>query len=91
MIHFLRKSITPIIFLVITSNSMAQCQLINNVVGYTPTSDSKQLVSFNWLAFDEGKVLATGKGKGDSAFSQCHKTAYHHGVITGHSDAALKL
>jgi predicted amidohydrolase YtcJ len=74
MIHFLRKSITPIIFLVITSNSMAQCQLINNVVGYTPTSDSKQLVSFNWLAFDEGKVLATGKGKGDSAFSQCHKT-----------------
>jgi predicted amidohydrolase YtcJ len=71
MNHFFIKSITPILFLAFASNTLAQCQLIDKVVGYTPVANAKQLVSFNWIAFDEGKVLATGKGSSKKAYTQC--------------------
>lgn len=48
-----------------------QCQLIDNVTGYTPVTHSQQLVSFQWLAFHQGKVLATGKGQKPKKYADC--------------------
>lgn len=54
-----------------TQNINAQCQLIKNIVGYTPIANSQELTSFNWLAFDKGKVIATGKEIDSVKFNAC--------------------
>jgi len=46
--------------LFISQNVWSDCQIINNVKGYTATMGTKQLTQFGWLAFENGKVLAVG-------------------------------
>ena len=40
---------------------LAQCHIYHNVQGYTPIYGSTKLNTFNWLKFENGKVVATGK------------------------------
>lgn len=51
----------------------SQCQVVHNVKGYTPTNESKVLLSFNWVAFKDGKFLATGKDQIHSDYQKCQK------------------
>ncbi len=46
--------------LLFSQNAWSDCQIINNVKGYTATENTKQLTEFGWLAFENGKILATG-------------------------------
>ncbi len=55
------------------NNSFASCKIITNIKGNTPVSVHKELVSFEWLVFDEGKVLQTGSGSNKSKFADCKK------------------
>jgi len=66
---------TFILALVFASSTSlhAKCQLIENIKGYTPISQSNEIQSFNWLAFEEGKVLATGNKGDESTFAACQK------------------
>ncbi|TQV81445.1 amidohydrolase [Aliikangiella coralliicola] len=57
-----------------SASAYEKCQLIDNVKGYTPTSKSQQLQQFNWLAFENGKVLATGKKGTQSKYKHCSRT-----------------
>lgn len=50
------------------------CFLIDNINGYTPTSNSKQLTHFNWLAYEKGRVLATGLNTADDQYQNCQRT-----------------
>jgi len=59
--------------LLLSLNSLAQCQLIENIHGQTPVADSKQLLEFNWMAFEKGKILATGKNAAVPKYSDCQK------------------
>ncbi|MBV1910804.1 MAG: amidohydrolase [Kangiellaceae bacterium] len=54
------------------SAESADCQLLTNVTGYTPVSESKALTEFDWMAFDQGKVKATGKGAIQKIYTSCH-------------------
>jgi len=49
----------------------AKCQLIQNIVGYTPTADTAELHRFSWLAFEQGIVLATGSAEPDKKLQRC--------------------
>ncbi|MGX5173330.1 amidohydrolase [Aliikangiella sp. IMCC44653] len=49
----------------------SQCQLINNITGYTPQSNSNKILNFTWLAFSNGKVLATGTDQAPKNLSHC--------------------
>ncbi|MCW8875981.1 MAG: amidohydrolase [Kangiellaceae bacterium] len=74
LIH--RKFANLIILLVgfsFSSPLIAKCRIIYEVNGYTPIADSKQLNQFSWIAFDNGKVLATGKDEVPSKFSECRQ------------------
>lgn len=52
---------------------IAQCQMFENIQGYTPTTQSTQLTYFSWLAFKDGKVIATGTKSPTVDLSQCQK------------------
>ena len=43
----------------IAANSV-DCSVVDNVVGYTPIAAAKELKTFSWLAFADGKVIAVG-------------------------------
>jgi len=61
-----------IVTLLISPNVAAvNCQIISHVVGYTPIKGSKQLQSFTWLAFHQGKVLAIGKNQPQKIYATC--------------------
>ena len=68
--------ITLPLALVFSSHTYAseKCQLIHNFQGYTPVADSKTIQPFNWLAFENGKVLARGIKGEESKYSTCEKT-----------------
>ncbi len=74
----MRLAVIPTSFasflLLISSHLYAanSCQIILNVQGYTATQGTKNLTTFNWLAFDKGKVLAVGKANPPKKFKQCH-------------------
>ncbi|MDQ7050910.1 MAG: amidohydrolase family protein [Enterobacterales bacterium] len=48
------------------------CQILVNVTGYTAMQGSKDLTTFNWLAFNKGKVLSIGRGNWPKQFQSCH-------------------
>lgn len=62
-----------LVLLVFSTLAHSKCQLIFNVDGFTATNKSLQLSSFNWLAFNEGKVLDTGSKSPEQSFSHCDK------------------
>jgi predicted amidohydrolase YtcJ len=70
-------AIRLIALLIFSTQALSQCQLIFNIDGYTPTTNSSQLTSFNWLAFKDGKILSTGASfSGNSSntpFNHCNK------------------
>ncbi len=67
-------SLASILVSIIASTSLqAKCQLITNVNGFTPAGQSTQLKQFNWLAFEQGKITAVGKGESDKTFEKCQK------------------
>jgi predicted amidohydrolase YtcJ len=41
----------------------ADCTVVTNVIGYTPVASSKELETFSWLAFADGKITAVGSDK----------------------------
>jgi predicted amidohydrolase YtcJ len=48
-----------------------QCQLIKNITGYTPKSGANKIHTFSWLAFSQGKIIATGQNKQPNDYNQC--------------------
>lgn len=58
----------------LTAIATSDCFVIDNVNGYTPTSNSKQLTHFNWIAYKNGRVLATGLDTADDKYQNCQKT-----------------
>ena len=56
-----------------SANALSECQIITNVVGKTPTANSKELTTFDWLAFENGKILETGKNPIGNQFDRCEK------------------
>jgi len=76
--------------LFISQNVWSDCQIINNVKGYTATKDTKQLTQFSWLAFEKGKVLAVGNNNTINKYSKCEKIDGHGkyllpGLIDAHA------
>lgn len=69
----MKKFTVPLfLFIALTSqDTNAQCQLVTNIVGYTPTSDTTEVTQLNWLAFDQGKVIATGLKDTPEKFKTC--------------------
>mgnify|MGYP005813938817 CR=1 FL=1 len=55
-----------------SSNVLAQCTLLENINGYTPILASDKIESFKWLAFSDGRVLATGTNSTND-FENCAK------------------
>ena len=51
----------------------AKCQLIHNIKGYTPVANSNKVTTFEWIAFDSGKVLATGDKNSAQLKQSCSK------------------
>ncbi|PIP78513.1 MAG: amidohydrolase [Gammaproteobacteria bacterium CG22_combo_CG10-13_8_21_14_all_40_8] len=80
--------------LILTSqNAVAQCQLYQNIKGYTPTSHTLKLTQFDWLAFDQGKVLATGIKGTTNPYQHCQPIDGHQqfmlpGLIDAHGHIA---
>jgi predicted amidohydrolase YtcJ len=70
-INYVKFSVTLVLLVNSTFLLAQSCQLIHSVNGYTPINQSAKLKQFNWLAFENGKVLATGTGKADKNFSHC--------------------
>lgn len=66
------KTLIPLLVAAMTAgNTLAECQLINNITGYTPVADSKEVKTISWLAFEQGKILATGDGQTAKKYSDC--------------------
>lgn len=64
----------PISLGLLTSfSAWAECHLVVNAKGQTPVTNKSELASFNWLAFEQGKILATGNGPAPQKFRNCQK------------------
>lgn len=59
--------------LILSTNIAAECQLITNVKGQTPVASSGKIAEFEWMAFENGKVLATGGKTNVVQYDQCTK------------------
>lgn len=57
----------------LASKSFAQCKIISNIKGHTAVTNSTEIRHFDWLAFDQGKILQTGTNPVASKFSDCKK------------------
>jgi hypothetical protein len=63
MIRILRFTALAVLLTVSSFNIAAKsvdCSVVDNVVGYTPIAAAKELKTFSWLAFADGKVTAVG-------------------------------
>jgi len=68
------KPLVFILFLAIfNANAKSNCQIISHIKGATPVSNSKMLNQFDWLAFENGKVLATGKKAEEKSYAHCQR------------------
>lgn len=50
----------------------ASCQLIYNINGITPTVEKQTLTTFSWMAFKQGRILATGNQEITEAYKKCN-------------------
>jgi len=78
--------------ILISFNAWSQCQLISNIKGYTPVTGSEKLVTFAWMAFEKGKVVAVSKKNNIKDFNQC-KQINGHGkfLLPGLIDAHIHV
>jgi len=54
----------------VQSTYASDCFIYKNIKGYTPVAKTREVIAFSWLAFADGKVLATGSGD-SKAFASC--------------------
>ncbi|MFT6734100.1 MAG: putative amidohydrolase YtcJ [Polaribacter sp.] len=91
--------LSPIYFV---TNSFASCKIITNIQGTTATSSSKELQSFKWLVFDEGRVVETSNNSKRSNFTHCQNIDGHgasllpglidaHGHVSGLGNEMLRV
>jgi predicted amidohydrolase YtcJ len=76
MKHSIKSAIPLLAFALSVFSShqvQAKCHLITNTKGFTPVKDSQELNQFSWMAFDQGKILATGNGEVNNAYQKCQK------------------
>ncbi len=70
------------------AQAQAECKLIENINGVTPTANSKTLQQFNWLAINDGKVISTGTQKPTKHLENCTKVdGKNHYLLPGLIDA----
>ncbi len=70
----IKNTIVPFLALIaFSSNALSKCKLVFNVKGHTPVTNSQQLMTFDWLAFNNGKILATGKKPVNTQYNHCTK------------------
>jgi len=58
---------------IFSANAFSKCHIITNVVGKTPIADSKDLTNFEWLAFENGKILMIGNNPINNQYVRCEK------------------
>jgi len=58
---------------IFSTNSLSDCFVIANIIGQTPVANSEKLIEFDWLAFENGKILTTGIKPVDNQYSSCEK------------------
>jgi predicted amidohydrolase YtcJ len=66
MINAVRLSVITVLIMFASFNAVAKsadCTVVTNVIGYTPVASSKELKTFSWLAFADGKITAVGGDK----------------------------
>lgn len=61
-----------LLFLLTLQSFAGECQLIRNIKGVTLVSGADDLRAFEWLAFEAGRVLETGRGQVKPAYRKCH-------------------
>jgi predicted amidohydrolase YtcJ len=99
----IKNAVIPLLTLIaFSSNAFSECKLVFNVKGHTPVTNSQQLMNFNWLTFDNGKILATGKKPVDTQYNHCIKIDGHgqymlpglidaHGHVSGLGNEMLRV
>lgn len=73
MKKLIRVAATITLGLLANPAAFAKCQLIHNIKGYTPIANSNKVTTFEWLAFDAGKVIATGDKNSAELTQNCSK------------------
>ncbi|MCH9692002.1 MAG: amidohydrolase [Gammaproteobacteria bacterium] len=68
---------TKVIFTILSAltalQTKASCQLIYNINGITPTAEKQTLTAFSWMAFKQGRILATGNQEITEAYKKCNR------------------
>jgi predicted amidohydrolase YtcJ len=83
------RTLIPLSLGLLTSfNAWAECHIVVNVKGQTPVANKAELASFDWLAFEQGKIVATGNNPAPQKFRNCKKIdAKQQFMLPGLTDA----